>query len=150
MADDDFGFSDDDFDDLPANTLQHLEASALRATQHQQYHQPHQQHHARPPAPESDYGLDDDGEEVVNLDDAPHHQTQPPQHYDYGYGPGLDDGADGTLATEPNTNTTTIADTDADADADVELYHSHLYVQQPPRPSQPDPHLLLQRIKKVR
>ena len=56
--DDDFGFSDHDLDDLPANTLQHLEAQAIQATQ-------------RPsrPAPESDYGLDD-GAEVVNLDDA--------------------------------------------------------------------------------
>jgi hypothetical protein len=57
MDEDDFDFSDSDLDDLPANTLQHLEASAIRATQH-----PVQA------GPESDYGLDD-GDEVVNLDD---------------------------------------------------------------------------------
>lgn len=60
MDDDEFDFSDTDLDDLPANTLQHLEATAIHATQHQG--------HAHP-APESDYGLDD-GDEVVNLDDA--------------------------------------------------------------------------------
>lgn len=57
MDEDDFDFSDSDLDDLPVNTLQHLEANAIRATQH-----PAQV------APESDYGLDD-GDEVVNLDD---------------------------------------------------------------------------------
>jgi hypothetical protein len=81
MAEDDFDFSDSDLDDLPANTLLHLEENAIRATQ-QPLH----------PAPESDYGLDD-GDEVVNLDDddasqahayrvaAP--QYTQPQAYDY-------------------------------------------------------------------
>jgi hypothetical protein len=57
MDEDDFDFSDPDLDDLPANTLHQIEANALRATQHQ------------PAVPESDYGLDD-GDEVINLDDA--------------------------------------------------------------------------------
>lgn len=57
MDEDDFDFSDSDLDDLPANTLHHLEANAIRATQ-----QPALS------AAESDYGLDD-GEEVINLDD---------------------------------------------------------------------------------
>ncbi|CAE7027938.1 hypothetical protein CFE70_004001 [Pyrenophora teres f. teres 0-1] len=70
MADDEFDFSDDEFDHLPANTLDHLEASAFRATQQQQQqHQANKTHDA-----ESDYGLDDDGDEVVNLDDAPQSQ----------------------------------------------------------------------------
>lgn len=56
MDEDDFGFSDTEFDDLPTDTLHHLEANAIRATQHQAQQ-----------APESDYGLDD-GDEVVNLD----------------------------------------------------------------------------------
>lgn len=55
--DDEFGFSDPDLDDLPAKTLQHLEATAIRATQ------------PLPTAPESDYGIDA-GDEVVNLDDS--------------------------------------------------------------------------------
>jgi len=78
MDDDDFGFSDSDLDDLPANTLQHLEANAVRATQHQQQ-----------TGPESDYGLED-GDEVVNLDDdnAAAHAAysvaaQPQQAYAY-------------------------------------------------------------------
>jgi hypothetical protein len=82
MDEDDFDFSDSDLDDLPANTLLHLEENAIRATQQP----PH-------PAPESDYGLDD-GDEVVNLDDddagPPHayhvaapQYTQPPPSQDY-------------------------------------------------------------------
>ena len=64
--DDDFGFSDHDLDDLPAHALQHLEASAIRATQH-----------PTPAAPsESDYGLED-GDEVVNLDDELYHDDEP-------------------------------------------------------------------------
>lgn len=59
MDHDHLGFSDDDLDDLPANTLQHLEANAIRATQQRQQ--------THPPS-ESDYGLDDDGDEVINLD----------------------------------------------------------------------------------
>ncbi|KAF1850566.1 uncharacterized protein K460DRAFT_372785 [Cucurbitaria berberidis CBS 394.84] len=66
MDDDDFDFSDHDLDDLPANELQHLEASAVRATQQQTQ-----------AAPESDYGLDD-GEEVVNLDDEPYMDVEEP------------------------------------------------------------------------
>jgi hypothetical protein len=125
MADDEFDdFSDDDLDDLPANALQHLEASAIRATQHQ------------PDAdPESDYGLDD-GDEVVNLDDAsgpprastwvtdqaPQY-TQPQHNYDYSYD---------------------------DNDNENDDHDDHMDVEEPPRRSQADPNALLQRIKKVR
>jgi hypothetical protein len=78
--DDDFDFSDPDLDDLPANTLQQIEANAIRATQHP------------PTAPESDYGLDD-ADEVVNLDDGPPRTlnaapryTQDQQDYSYAHG----------------------------------------------------------------
>ncbi|RMZ71945.1 hypothetical protein GMOD_00009305 [Pyrenophora seminiperda CCB06] len=68
MSDDEFDFSDDDLDDLPANTLDYLEANAFRATQHQAN---------RTHDSQSDYGLDD-GDQVVNLDDAdaPQYTTQ--------------------------------------------------------------------------
>ncbi|RAR06576.1 hypothetical protein DDE83_006911 [Stemphylium lycopersici] len=136
MADDDFGFDDDDFDDLPANTLQHLEATAIRATQ-----QPHQQPHQQPPAPESDYGLDD-GEEVVNLDDASGPQrasawvaadapqyAQPQQDYDYDHDHGQ----------HPQD----------DADTASCFYNEPMDMEEPPRRSQADPNQLLQRIKKL-
>jgi hypothetical protein len=78
MDDDDFDFSDADLDDLPANTLQQLETTALRATQ-QQPPPPPQSHHApaRHDAVAQEevsayYGFDDgDEDEVVNLDDEP-------------------------------------------------------------------------------
>ncbi|KAH7359859.1 hypothetical protein BKA66DRAFT_515035 [Pyrenochaeta sp. MPI-SDFR-AT-0127] len=54
--DDDFGFSDHDLDDLPTNTLQHLENEALRATQH-----------PPPPAAPASASSLDDGDEVVDL-----------------------------------------------------------------------------------
>lgn len=75
--DDEFDFSDDDFDDLPANTLDHLEASAFRATQHQA-----NKNESTRDA-ESDYGLDD-GDQVVNLDHGPRY-TQPQPQQDYAY-----------------------------------------------------------------
>ncbi|KAH7385495.1 hypothetical protein DE146DRAFT_681052 [Phaeosphaeria sp. MPI-PUGE-AT-0046c] len=70
MDEDDFDFSDAAFDELPPDTLHHLEATALRATQQ----------HAQP-TPESDYGLDD-GDEVVNLDhdDAAQHRSDEVLH----------------------------------------------------------------------
>jgi hypothetical protein len=123
MADDEFGFSDDDLDDLPANTLQHLEASAIRATQQQ----------VRADA-ESDYGLDD-GDEVINLDHAPGPPrasawatntappyTQPQQEYQHDYAHHDDD----------------------------RLYNDHMDVEDQTRMSQTDPHQLLLHIKKVR
>lgn len=93
--DDDYGFDDDDLDHLPANTLHHLEANALRATQHPQH-----AYHPGRPAPASDYGLDDDddGAELIDLNDAsgpppasPWVVTtqaplpSQPQHADYSY-----------------------------------------------------------------
>lgn len=99
--DDDFDFSDDGLDDLPANTLQQLETTAIQATQSR----------ARNNAPESDYGLDD-GDEVINLDDTvvppqaspwaavdtPNLPRAPPQGYDYSYNNGNANGAyDGAM-----------------------------------------------------
>ncbi|KAI1668533.1 DUF3636 domain containing protein [Pyrenophora tritici-repentis] len=92
MADDEFDFSDDDFDHLPTNTLDHLEASALRATQHQA---------DKTRDPESDYGLDDDGDEVINLDDAPQY-ARPQDEYDHlGHGIQVQD-APRTSQADPN------------------------------------------------
>jgi len=117
MADDDFDdFSDDDLDDLPADALQHLEASAIRATQHQPDTEP-----------ESDYGPDD-GDEVVNLDDA----HSPPPLYaldEEGYDSHIDD----------NIN-----------DIIEHCHYDQMEVEEQPRRSQADPNALLQRIKKVR
>ncbi|RYO13815.1 hypothetical protein AA0111_g12148 [Alternaria arborescens] len=120
MADDDLDdFSDDDFDDLPANALDDLEASAIRATQ-----QPQQQQLLFDPEADSDdYGLED-GDEVVNLDDA----SGPPrasQDYDYAY------------------------DYDHNQNGDGQTYHGQMEVEEQPRPSQADPNALLQRIKKL-
>jgi hypothetical protein len=62
--DDDYDFSFDGLDDLPADTLHQLESAAIQATQ------------APVNAPASDYGLEDgDGDEVINLDD----DVAPPQ-----------------------------------------------------------------------
>lgn len=119
--DDDFGFSDADLDDLPAKTLQHLEATAIRATQQQ----------PKPwttAGPESDYGLED-GDEVINLDDGDevadtdqhqhqhqHQEGQPPYQSQW--------------PSQP---------------------HSQSQSHQPSQwKSQPGPAHLLQRIKKVR
>ena len=67
MDDDEFDFSDADLDDLPANTLQQLETTAIRATQQQNDIIVDEEDSAY-------YGFDDgDEDEVVNLDDdAPH------------------------------------------------------------------------------
>ncbi|KAF2870772.1 hypothetical protein BDV95DRAFT_495549 [Massariosphaeria phaeospora] len=71
--DDDSDYSDHDLDDLPANTLQHLETTAIRATQHHDG-----DYSAATNAPESDYGLDEEEDEVVNLDDAAGLPQSPP------------------------------------------------------------------------
>ena len=132
MADDEFDFSDDDFDDLPANTLDHLEARAFEATQHQA-------NTAR--GPESDYGLDD-GDQVVNLDHLPQYtQPQPQPQPDYAY---HDDNDDDDHDHDYGNHE------DGDANSDQQLYHHGMQVQEPPGPSQHDPTQLLQRIKKVR
>jgi hypothetical protein len=119
MDDEDFDFSDSDLDDLPANTLQHLEANAVRATQQQ-----------APAAPESDYGLDE-GEEVVNLDDddgPAHAYSVPAPQY---------------LQPQPEYR-----DAEVD-DGGHELHEDQMEVEGQPRPSQADPSQLLSRIKKV-
>ena len=111
--DDDFGFSDHDFDDLPANTLHELEETAIRATQRQ------------PSALGSDYGLDDDGDEVVNLNDAAPRQHQRHRQRQQGH----------------------------HAYDAMEIEHDDAYEgggQELPRQSQVDIHQLLLRIKKVR
>ena len=129
--DDEFDFSDDGLDDLPANTLQQLEAHAIQATHHPGHHD----------APASDYGLEDDGDEVINLDEqtivpqaateswvsaeAPHF-AQPPQHeHDYNQ-----DDANGY----------------EDANG---AYDYAMEVEEQPRRSQADVNTLLMRIKKV-
>jgi hypothetical protein len=117
MAEDDFDFSDTDLDDLPANTLQHLEASAIRATQHQ-----------APPAPESDYGLDD-GDEVVNLDD----DDAVPTH---AYSNAVPQYAQAQPADDYTHNGDSLDQDEMD-------------VEEQPRRSQADPNTLLSRIKKV-
>ena len=117
--DDEFDFSDDGLDDLPANTLQQLEAHAIQATQHP-----------------SDYGLEDDGDEVINLDEqtiVPQAATEswvsvavPPQQ-DHGYSHD-----DWNRYQDANG---------ADDDA--------MEVEEQPRRSQADVNTLLMRIKKV-
>ncbi|KAF2193101.1 hypothetical protein K469DRAFT_619659 [Zopfia rhizophila CBS 207.26] len=91
--DDDFDFSDHDLDDLPANTLQQLETTAIQSTQHQPnpavpgFSPANNRNtgfqnncsrannplpystNAAPQPPSSDYGLDD-GDEIINLDEA--------------------------------------------------------------------------------
>jgi hypothetical protein len=118
MAEDDFDFSDSDLDDLPANTLQHLEASAVRATQRQ-----------APPAPESDYGLDD-GDEVVNLDDDDAETT-------HAYNIAVPQYAQAQPAYDYTHNGGDTLDQD------------EMDVEEQPRRSQADPNTLLSRIKKV-
>lgn len=123
MDEDDFDFSDLGLDDLPADTLHNLEASAIRATQHQ-----------APPAPESDYGLDD-GDEVVNLDDdddagPPHAYNLPAPQY--------------AQAQQAYDNDYTHTHNGEDS-----LDQDRMEIEEPPRRSQADPNMLLTRIKKV-
>lgn len=131
--DDDFDFSDHDLDDLPDDALQHLEANAIRATQHQP------QLYV---APQSDYGLDD-GDEVVNLNDA---GPQYSNTHHYGTEPVL-------LEEEHDAEDVTVDDYgNGDGNAHGEqLYDDYMQVEQRPVPprSQADPSQLLQRIKKV-
>lgn len=119
MDEDDFDFSDSDLDDLPANTLHHLEANAIRATQ-----QPALS------AAESDYGLDD-GEEVINLDDD---DTGPTHAYNSVAAPQYTPAQEGYTYHDNGDN---------------ELYQDHMEVEEPPRRSQADAGQLLSRIKKV-
>jgi hypothetical protein len=135
MADDEFDFSDDDLDDLPTNTLQHLEASAIRATQHQ-----------ATAAPDSDYGLDD-GDEVINLDEAPGPRHASPWATGNGNGNG-----NAPQYTQPQQDYDNNYDDTYDHDhhVDVQLHTNQMEVDEPPRRSQADPNQLLQRIKKVR
>jgi hypothetical protein len=123
MGEDDFDFSDSDLDDLPAKTLHNLEASAIRATQHQ-----------APPAPESDYGLDD-GDEVVNLDDD---DAGPPHAFTANAAPQC------AHAQQQAYDYTHTHNGDSTLDPDQMEVE-----QEPPRRSQADPSMLLTRIKKV-
>lgn len=125
MDDDEFDFSDNDLDDLPANTLQQLETTAIRATQQ-----------IRHDADDSAYyGLDvddDDGDEVINLDDATDAPRfrQVQQHHDY------------SPALNGNGND----------ESNMGLYGGVMHVDvddEPPRQSQADVSKLLLRIKKV-
>ncbi|KAL5449739.1 hypothetical protein PMIN06_005819 [Paraphaeosphaeria minitans] len=117
--DGDFDFSDADLDDLPANTLQQLETTAIRATQQPQIDAVvHEEDSAY-------YGFDDgDEDEVVNLDDdrgAPHF---PNQH------------ANGYQPTQPDNG------------ANVQ-YDGAMEAEELPRQSQVDVGKLLERIKKL-
>lgn len=114
--DDEFDFADHELDELPANTLQQLETTALRATQHC----------ASATGPESDYGLDD-GDEVVNLDDA----AGPPQ-------------ASAWVAEAPQ-----FTQHQQRCHEDNDAYHDAMEAGEQPRRSQADVGQLLLRIKKV-
>lgn len=126
MDDDDFDFSDADLDDLPANTLQQLETTAIRATQQQ---------HNDAAADQDDsayYGFadgDDDDDDVVNLDDdtpAPRFPTDHHNHHAHGY-----------QTTQPDSGVRT-------------QYGGAMEAEELPRQSQVDVGKLLERIKKVR
>ncbi|KAJ4353579.1 uncharacterized protein N0V89_005309 [Didymosphaeria variabile] len=122
MDDDDFDFSDADLDDLPANTLQQLETTAIRATQQQNHH------HDNAVAEEEDsayYGFDDgDEDEVVNLDD-----TRGAAHF-------------------PNNDANGYQVTQRDNGANVQ-YDAAMEVEEAPPQSQIDVGRLLERIKKL-
>ncbi|KAF2451021.1 hypothetical protein P171DRAFT_349615 [Karstenula rhodostoma CBS 690.94] len=122
MDDDDFDFSDADLDGLPANTLQQLETTAIRATQQQQSHLDNAAVHEDDSAY---YGFDHgDEDEVVNLDDdrgAPHFPNND---------------ATGYQATQPDNAATA-------------QYHGAVEVEEVPRQSQVDVRRLLERIKKL-
>jgi hypothetical protein len=130
MAEDDYDydFSDSDLDDLPANTLLHLEANAIRATQ-----QP-----ARA-APESDYGLDD-GDEVINLDDDDDDDFSQAQQA-HGYNSNSTSSSNRNNKNKTNNNNNNISS--------HALYGEQMQVEELPRPSQADAGQLLSRIKKV-
>ncbi|KAF9693339.1 hypothetical protein EKO04_008592 [Ascochyta lentis] len=132
MSDDDFDFSDHDLDDLPANTIQQFEADAIRATQQQQQQQ--QSQHTRNAAPESDYGLDD-GDEVVNLDDADALHSDAHDPHD-------------TYHTYDTHHTHHTHDTYDTHDTTIDEANDHHVIDQP-RQSQADPDQLLSRIKKL-
>lgn len=123
MDEDDFDFSDAEFDDLPPDTLHHLEANALRATQHQAL-----------AAPESDYGLDD-GDEVVNLD------NEDDATIAHAYKPAAPQYAQVQRGDDSYTH---------DDDGEEALHHQdEMQVDEQPYRSQADPTQLLSRIKKV-
>jgi hypothetical protein len=78
MADevDEFDFDYDPLDTLPANALNELERDALLSTQYPRTASIWQQNvHERAPAgagrPLSDYGFDDDDDDIINLDGQP-------------------------------------------------------------------------------
>lgn len=141
--DDDFDFSDDGLDELPADALDQLETTAIHATQHQ--------HQSRSAAPESDYGADDgDGDEVINLDDqtaAPQPATwgvaaaqpgnAPPQQYDYSYG------------NESHPQNGYVNQNDHGIGYGNNAYTEVMQVEEQPQRSQVDVNQLLLRIKKV-
>jgi len=70
----DDAFSDPDLDDVPINMLNELEKQAIQASQRPPIIHAQQRHQA----PSSDYGLDEEEEEVINLDD--------PQNRNHGFG----------------------------------------------------------------
>lgn len=79
-ADDDFDFDDDGLDNLPADALEELEFTAMRATQHQNI--------CNTPAAANDYEEEDE-DEVIDLRDqggANIGNRIPLQTYNHGHG----------------------------------------------------------------
>ncbi|KAF2639690.1 hypothetical protein P280DRAFT_428981 [Massarina eburnea CBS 473.64] len=111
MDDDEFDFSGHELDGLPADELDELETTAIQATQHRE--RPDTQAH------DSDYGFDD-GEEVINLDDAADATRFGQLQHSYDYNPVYGDG-------DP----------------------MEVDVGEAPRQSQADPSRLLKRIKEL-
>ena len=73
MADevDEFDFDCDPLDTLPANALNELERDALLSTQHHRTASKHERATAGVGRPLSDYGFDDDDDDIINLDEQP-------------------------------------------------------------------------------
>ncbi|KAF1949039.1 hypothetical protein CC80DRAFT_497805 [Byssothecium circinans] len=125
MDDDEFDFSGHELDDLPANALQELETTAIQATQHQA--------NSHAPADGSDYGSDD-GDEVINLDDAAGASRFNQLQQNHSYAPAHDSHSGfnhphNELYGEP-----------MEMEVEVE-------VEEAPRQSQADPNRMLRRIK---
>lgn len=128
MDDDDFDFSDADLDDLPANALQQLETTAIRATQ-----QPRDTRDLTPVEDSAYYGFDEGNEdEVVNLDD-----TRGPPHFANDIVNGGYAGSHGGYQTTQQENGGGVQ------------YDGAMEVDRVPQQSQVDVGKLLERINKV-
>lgn len=139
MDEDDFDFSDADLDDLPANALEQLETAAIRATQQHQHQ--HQHDETTVLDDSAYYGFFDDGEddggEVVNLDDFANTTNA---NADHGY-------AAPHPAFQPTAQQPDQHDQHEQAGGELEQPPSQ---PQPHPQSQSDVGRLLERIKKVK